>query len=329
MRLIGPGSALFHLAAACLSLGCHAPVDIVQTDAATGVASATSADLDGGPGALDGGEPDASAKKETLVMQIGTPGAPAFKAISRPVTDRLGKYNRSNLEYFERAVRMGFVPFKGWESISASGAVQGESERWMNVFLTDRANPYHAGARVTRWAHHHTTNTDDVLRQDVVFHVEDTAERPGLDISLRILEAADVIFISVTPPKGQEILKLPLERRAEEATFYADQILRRTGTFQRYMGGAGTVAYTWTFLHSPLEEGVWFSTDATEDSALMLFWASRVDGGISNGRLFFWCWKKPEMTSGKKFWELDGKHWFDGEAYRQLNAPHQYPPGWK
>ena len=262
-------------------------------------------------------------------MHLGIRGAPAFEPLSEPVVDRMLDRNRSRLNSFEIAERVGFQPFKGWSSIPEGGEVQGDSEKWMDVYLQDAASPYHPDARVTQGIHHHVKDTADVLRHDLVFHAEATDHHPAQDISLRILESAAVIFITVVPEKGHEILKLPVEKRAEEATFYADRILKRVGTFKRFMGEVKEVAYTWTFRHGPLEEGVWFSTDATERPSMMLLWANRVDGGIRKGRLFFWCWKKPEMTSGKALWSLDTKHWFDGEAYRQLNAPHNYPPGWK
>ena len=102
------------------------------------------------------------------------------------------------------------------------------------------------------------------------------------------------------------------------STNLASRILKMHGT----MVGPDLkdAPYEWTF-HFPADigEGVRFSTNPESACDRMWSWAYRVDGGIHEGRLYFLCFKKREMTSGKMV-TLDGQHWFDGKCWAALQS---------
>lgn len=47
-------------------------------------------------------------------------------------------------------------------------------------------------------------------------------------------------------------------------------------------------------------------------------WASRLDGGIRAGHLYFFCFKRRQSGDGSLIL-LNSRHWFDGQAWRPTN----------
>ena len=77
----------------------------------------------------------------------------------------------------------------------------------------------------------------------------------------------------------------------------------------------GEESYRWQFSDRPaLVEGVRFSTDSNADMMWSADWFDRLDGGIQDGGLFFFGYKKLSPSDGRVLF-LDDKHWFDGDAW--------------
>jgi hypothetical protein len=225
---------------------------------------------------------------------------------AKPVTEDQGGSNPAAEELVSQwlgVVRRatGFVEVKDLAQLPDGARVAQDSQSWTGRFLTPAANPYSVPG-VRRSIHHATEDTFDVVR-----HEYEAANQ-------RLVVEETVNFVLVTVDAPLESLQTGNENaKQDEINRVAAVVLKMAGT----MVGQNLqpAPYVWTFrFPAALREGSRFSTDPGQDPRRMWSWASRVDGGIHQGRLYFLCFKKPESTSGR-YLTPDGQHWFDGRCW--------------
>lgn len=314
--------ALIHLLLAVMVLpGCS------SGEAPSGATPAAPEDA-GGPGTTSAlTEVNERPRFKEIRLDGGTRDEPAFKALERAseIHDPWDADRRIRLDHFERAERVGFVPLTSFEVIADHDHVKADSEKWMGRFLAPEASPYREGARVKRFIHRASAKTLDILRHQLTFEADDGPDRPKVEVALRVFESIDTVWVVVDRVKGKSVLGVAADERPAVLSWMADRVLRRTGMYDRGFMEPLKVEYAWTFLYTSLEEGSWFSTDASQDAQEMDLWALRVDGGIRNGRAFFMGFKKPQLSHGQVWFSVSAKHWFDGKGWRDFEKPRPRP----
>lgn len=195
-----------------------------------------------------------------------------------------------------------YVPIEDLNTLPDGARVAHDSLFWTGKFLTGVASPYDTARRVRRSIHHATADSFDTLR-----HEYDSLGKP-----LVVEETANLLLVTVDV--SLENLQTKSER-AKQAEIHAlaELVLNIRGTMvaQNLQGAP----YQWVFrFPDTIREGTRFSTAPEQDPLRMWSWASRVDGGIHQGRLYFLGFKKPESTSGRNI-VPDPQHWFDGKAW--------------
>jgi hypothetical protein len=192
-------------------------------------------------------------------------------------------------------------------SLPDDARVEQNSRDWAARFFSAEANPYNQKPAARRAIHRATADTFDVVLHD--YHFE--------DMHLLVYETLN-FFVVAIDQSGKAISETDEPDRSR----YINQLAYRTLKMQGTMVGPDLkdAPYEWIF-HFPasIGEGVRFSTNPEVSVRRMWSWAYRVDGGIHEGRLYFLCFKKPEMTSGKMV-TLDGQHWFDGKCWAALQS---------
>jgi hypothetical protein len=190
-------------------------------------------------------------------------------------------------------------------ALADGAAVKQDSESWCGIFFRPEVNPHRANPAATLAIHHATADTADIIRYDY----GSTAMR------LRLYETVDFALLRIEEGRV-DVLKLSQDRRRTTITELAGELLSKPSTAT---AGASPEAWPFEFPNS-IEDGSRFSTGASQEPQAMPSWASRVDGGIRAGQLYFVCFKRRRSGDGRVIL-LDSHHWFDGLAW----APYQGP----
>jgi hypothetical protein len=134
-------------------------------------------------------------------------------------------------------------------------------------------------------------------------------------MGLRLYETVDFVLLRIEEG-GENVLKVSQDKRRDAIAAMAGLLLNPPPALK-----AGRPQATWPFeFAGMIEDGSRFSTDASLEPLVMPSWASRVDGGIRAGHLYFVCFKKRQSGDGRLIM-LNSHHWFDGKAW----APYQHP----
>ena len=194
-----------------------------------------------------------------------------------------------------------WLPQADFTALADGAAVKQDSEKWCGIFFKPEANPHEAHPAAALMIHHATADTADIIRYDY----GPAAKR------LRLYETLDFVLLSMEQG-GVEVLKLSQEKRPPAIAVIAQSLLNQPAP-----------QTAWSFAFPPsIENGSRFSTDASQEPQMMPSWASRVDGGIHAGHLYFVCFKRRQSGDGRLIF-LNNRHWFDGQAW----APYQRPKG--
>ena len=190
-------------------------------------------------------------------------------------------------------------------SLPDGARVEQNSTDWSARFFTGEANPYNQQPPARRAIHHATADTFDILLHE--YQVD--------GMHLLVHETLKFFVVSIERP-GKTVLEADEKDRPGYINQFASRILKMRGTMVK--PDLKDAPYEWAFqIPSDVREGVRFSTNPEVSVRRMWSWAYRVDGGIHQGHLYFLCFKKREMTSGKIV-TLDGQHWFDGKCWAVL-----------
>lgn len=222
------------------------------------------------------------------------------KGVVEETDDRVGAW----LNMIDRAEGT-WIAQTDLTALPDGAAVQQDSEKWCGIFLKPEVNPHSANPAAALAIHHATGDTADILRYDY----------GSTPMRLRLYETVDFVLLRVEEGGGQ-VLKVSQDKRREAIAAMAGLLL--TPPPPQKAGGSKA---TWSFeFAGMIEDGSRFSTDASQEPVVMPSWASRVDGGIRAGHLYFVCFKKRQSGDGRLIL-LDSHHWFDGQAW----APYQSP----
>ncbi|WP_394849795.1 hypothetical protein LZC95_20350 [Pendulispora brunnea] len=218
---------------------------------------------------------------------------------------------------FSDADTQGYQSLTDFTALPDGARVLAESQQWSSRFLTAPLNPYRRDIDVRRSVHRAVgelpDGSPDVLRHEFAVSVPDEANAPPVALTVTIRETIDAMRVDVHRP-GIDLLTLPAERRLEAISWLAERVLRLHGT---HLGSnRQDVTYTWVFRYRALDEGAHFTTAPEKDALGMWSWADRVDGGITNGDVYFMGFKQISPTDGKLI-ALDPMHWFDGVAWNR------------
>lgn len=194
-----------------------------------------------------------------------------------------------------------WLPRPDLNALPDGAAVKQDSEKWCGIFFKPEANPHEANPAAALMIHHATADTADIIRYDY----GSAARR------LRLYETVDFALLSIEQG-GVDVLKLSQEKRPPAIAAIAGGLLNKP---------APGAIWSFAFPQS-IEDGFRFSTDASQEPQAMPSWASRVDGGIHAGHLYFVCFKRRQSGDGRLIL-LNSRHWFDGQAW----APYQRPKG--
>ena len=220
------------------------------------------------------------------------------KAVLEETDDLIGAW----LNMVDRADPAWIAP-ANFTALPDGASVQLDSEKWCGVFFKPEANPHAAIPAATLAIHHATADTADILR----YNYGSTTMR------LRLYETVDFALLRIE--EGADILHSSLDERPGAIADMARRLLNNPPATK-----AGAPPATWSFQFTKvIEDGSRFSTDASQEPVVMPSWASRVDGGIHAGHLYFVCFKNRESGDGRLIM-LDSHHWFDGQAW----APYQH-----
>jgi hypothetical protein len=195
-----------------------------------------------------------------------------------------------------------YTPLDDLTTLPDGARVAQDSRSWAGQFLTSAANPYEGRRTVRRTVHRATADTFDTLRH----------EYEALGKRLVMEETVNFLLLTVDSPPAD--LQATNERtKQEEIQGLAALVLRMSGT--RVAENLQPAPYQWVLrFPTPIAEGARFSSAPEQDLRRMWSWASRVDGGIHRGRVYFLAFKKRESTSGRNI-TPDGQHWFDGKCW--------------
>ena len=166
--------------------------------------------------------------------------------------------------------------------------VRGDSSLWGERFFTPAADPSRQ-TRARRSVHVADAHTPDLLRHEYAFK----------GWQLEVIESINFFIVRATgtPP----ILERTPAERGDAIRALAAAVLQME-----------TADHRWVFDIPPAPgEGARFSTDPSADTLHLVSWTSRVDGGISQGRVFFLCYKKFFERADYRDIDL----WFD-DAFR-------------
>ncbi len=206
------------------------------------------------------------------------------------------------LEAIRRPNPGDYGGLRDFRELPDGARVEQNSRFWSQKFFTDAANPYLQKPAAPCSTHPATTDTFDVLRHEYDIFGQ----------HLIVDETVNVILVTVEQPL-ESFLNQPEQQKHHEINRIAGLLLRMRGTM--VAPNLQDAPYRWTFrFPTTIGNGMRFSTNAQEDPARMWSWASRMDGGIYNDRLYFLCFKQRESTSGKIL-VPDGRHWFDGKCW--------------
>jgi|ERR1022692_1409829 hypothetical protein len=209
------------------------------------------------------------------------------------------------LDAMRLAEPRGYVEMQDFHELPDGARVEQNSMSWSEKFFTAAANPYHQKLSVRRSVHHATPDTFDVVR-----HKYDAVGK-----RLVVDETVNLILITVEQPLDDLLTKGEGEKR-NEINKIAGLLLKMSGTM--VATNLQDAPYLWVFrFPATIRKGARFSTNPEADPRRMWSWASRLDGGIHEGRLYFLCFKQRESTSGR-IMSPDSQHWFDGKCWAAL-----------
>jgi len=207
------------------------------------------------------------------------------------------------LDMIDRAGK-AWLPQSDLMALADGPAVKRDSESWCGIFFRPEVNPYRASPAATLAIHRATADTADMIRYDY--------GSPAM--RLRLYQTVDFALLRIEEG-SVDVLKLSQDRRRMAITEIAAELLNKPP-----IAAAGSPkAWPFEFPNS-IEDGSRFSTGASQEPQAMPSWASRVDGGIHAGQLYFLCFKRRRSGDGRVIL-LNSHHWFDGQAW----APYERP----
>ncbi len=203
----------------------------------------------------------------------------------------------------------GYEELTSFTQLKDAVRVERDSREWLERFLVPEASPYRKFLRVKRYVHRASRQDEDA---DILKHVY----RAG-QLDLVVSETDRFVHVAVSGGT-EEILSVPPSDRAQRIMAIARSVLNMEGTY--HDGRGNRKPYAWRFAFpEEIGEGTSFRTSG-ENPMHMETWASRLDGGIKAGRLWFLIHKRRVVTSGREIW-LDESQWFSGKALDGYNRP--------
>jgi hypothetical protein len=208
------------------------------------------------------------------------------------------------LNMIDRA-QTSWTPQPDLKALPDGAAVQQDSEKWCGIFFSPQANPHAANPVALIATHSATADTADIIRYDYA----------APSFRFRLYETVD--FALLTIEEGADILSFGPEKRVSAVQAVAARVLQPAPP----QNAGASSERLWPFAFpKAIEDGARFSTDESQIPEAMPTWASRVDGGLRHGHLYFLCFKKRESGDGRVIL-LNSHHWFDGAAW----APYRQP----
>lgn len=223
------------------------------------------------------------------------------RSVDQAAQEQIAKWLRA-----VREIHPGdYVEVHDLRSVPDRARVEQDSSSWTQRFFTNATNPYTQKGAVRRSIHMATPDTFDVIRH----------EYDAVGKHLVVEETVNFILVTVEPPLDA-LSTIDERAKQDEIGKIAALVLRMSGT--KVATNLQEAPYHWAFrFPATIHEGTTFSTNPEQSPQRMWSWASRLDGGIYGGRLYFLCFKKGESTSGRMF-TLDAQHWFDGKCWAAL-----------
>jgi hypothetical protein len=236
-------------------------------------------------------------------------------SIMNPSSEPFPPAEQERIAYYaallERVKPNSWQPFSSFRNFPDGERVENDSRQWADRLFRPNTNPYRV-TPVQRSVHHATKDTFDLLRHAYRVKVKDRW------LGLEVFESVEFVLVRVVPERG--LLSGAEAALASDIGDLANSVLRMEGSV---VGPTGQdEPYVWSFQYErPLGEGSRFSTAPAAEPLMLHTFASRLDGGIRRGVLFFLA-HKIHPRSGGRLIVLDGFNWFDGKCWEPYeNGP--------